>query len=359
MDVDGSERWRAALNSGRLAELLAPPEGRLRPFYAGTLFQAPDHPSGRSLLPHLYPIHNADMDDAYDRGRALAEMFEAAGRPGDTAVLIDLPGPQAVALAAGLADLFSPVFTFDNWPHPHGVVPSHRTLDAALYYLPRFESAAAKRTFSAPPAFVLDANRLNPYRDAASDFDNRYVVALPSFTSLQELGVRHVMYVTATDPVRESDDLNTDLVAFDGAGLAVRAVGLADFERDPEDAVVGRVAAPVADAGVAQPIAHHRYHYHSGGGGYFWRQYGWYETSTSTSRGKRPLAAPIVELPSRAPSYRPVARATMFSGRAFGAMSGMQKPSGFGKIAVHTSGGTISSGRGRSGSFGRGYSTFG
>src|SRR6187397_2714612 len=42
MDVDGSERWRAALNSGRLAELLAPPEGRLRPFYAGTLFQAPD-----------------------------------------------------------------------------------------------------------------------------------------------------------------------------------------------------------------------------------------------------------------------------------------------------------------------------
>ena len=83
--------------------MFAPPEGRLRPLYAPTLFQAPDYSAGRSLVRQLFPIRNAEMDDAYDCGRALAEMFDAAGRPSDTAVVIDLAGPQAVALAAGLA----------------------------------------------------------------------------------------------------------------------------------------------------------------------------------------------------------------------------------------------------------------
>lgn len=325
-DCDGGERWRAALGSGRLAELFAPPEGRLRPFYAPTLFQAPDHSAGRSLVRHLFPIRNAEMDDAFDRGRALAEMFAAAGRPSDTAVVIDLPGPQSVALAAGLADLFAPVFTFDNWPHPRGVVPSHRTLDAALYYLPRFESAALQRAASAPPAFVLDASRLAAYRDAASDFDNRYVVSLPSFVSLQELGILHIMYVTASDPVRESDDLNADLVAFDGAGMSVRAAAFADFRRDPDGVAVGRVARP--DAGVGSPVAdrlHTRYHY-SGGS-----------------------------------SYHPMPRYTVFSSRAVGLVpsSRVQRPGGFGQVTVHRSGGTLGVGRGRSGSFGRGFSTFG
>jgi hypothetical protein len=348
-DCEGGDRWRAMLGSGQLAAQFAPPEGRLRPFYAPTLFQAPDDRAGRSLARHLFPIHNLEMDEAYARGRKLAEMFDAAGRPSDTAVVIDLPGPRAVALAAGLAELFSPVFTFDNWPHPQGVVPSHKTLEAALYYLPRFESAALHRPPSVAPAFVLDSNRLAPYRDAASEFDNRYVVSLPSFASMQELGILHIMYVTQTDPVRESDDLNADLVAFDGAGIAVRAVGLGDLQPDPDEAV-GRVAVP--DAG-APPSARHA---RTGSSTHvrFWRQYGWYDT-----RGGRG-SAPLADAPSGASTYRPVGRSTLFGGRAFGASA--IRPSGFGRITVHaSSGGELStgSGRGRSGSFGRGHSTFG
>jgi len=360
-DVDDGDRWQTALVSGHLSELFEP-EGRLRPFYSPTLFQAPDHQAGRSLRRHLMPIHNAAMDDAYDRGRALVEMFEAAGRPTDTALVIDLPGPEAVALAAGLADRFAPVFMFDNWPHPRGVVPSHRTLDAALYYLSLFERTATKRPWAAPPAFVLDANRLAHYRDAASDFDNRYVVALPSRATLAELGVAHLMYVTARDPVQESDDLNSAFAAYDVAGLSVRAVATADFQPDPEGAVVGRVAVP--DAGVARAVSRH-YRYSSGGsthgGGHFafWNEYGWYGTVRGSGRRPGPEPPPLPSTPSRAASYRPAPRATMFANRAIGA--GVVKPSGFGRVSwrMPGSGGGSSYSRGRSGSFGRGYSSYG
>jgi len=366
-DVNDSDRWQAALASGHLSELLEP-DGRLKPYYAPTLFQAPDHAAGRTMRRHLMPIRNAAMDEAYDRGRALAEMFGAVGRPSDTALVIDLPGPEAVALAAGLADLFAPVFMFDNWPHPRGVVPSHRTLDAALYYLPRFESAAAKRTWSAAPAFVLDANRLAHYRDAVSDFDNRYVVALPSEAALRGIGANHLMYVTASDPVQESDDLNAALAAYDVAGLAVRAVATADFQPDPIDAAVGRVPAPARtatpDAGVAGNVSRH-YSYTSSGyhGGHvhFWHDYGgWYQTSRAGGgrSGKPAPAQPLPSTPSRAASYRPTVRATLFANRAIGV--GVMKPSGFGRITTRVPGGGGSRySSGRSGSFGRGYSSYG
>jgi hypothetical protein len=363
IDVDGSDLWRAALADGRLAERLAPPESRLKPFYTPTLFQAPEHVSGRSLAPKLAPIWNAAMQDAYDRGLALAVMFEAAGRPRDTALVIDLPGPEAVAVAAAVSELFAPVFTFNNWPHPKGVVASQMTLGAALYYLPRFEGANTLRPRPAPPAFVLDANRLSPYRDQAPDFDNRYTVALPSIDSFRELGVSHIMYVSASDAVQESDDLNADLSALDVSGVSVRAVAMGDFARDTDDATVAGGARPAGvapDAGAAGTVAHH-YHYGPGGSAgshfYFWHQYGWYQTAPGPSR----RGAPATIQPSRAAAYRPAPRPTMFSARAFGGLSGvgLQKPSGFGRISVRTSPTSGKISVGRSGSFGRGFSSSG
>ena len=61
---------------------------------------------------------------AHRRGEALllAAHREGACRT-DVALVLDLPGPEAVAVAAALAPCFDPVFVFDNWPHPLGVVP--------------------------------------------------------------------------------------------------------------------------------------------------------------------------------------------------------------------------------------------
>ena len=62
------------------------------------------------------------MEVAYRRGKALASLFK--GNAAAAMVVVDLAGPEAVAFAAGAASAFDPVFAFDNWPHPRGVVPS-------------------------------------------------------------------------------------------------------------------------------------------------------------------------------------------------------------------------------------------
>ncbi|HEU4533758.1 MAG TPA: hypothetical protein VFS00_06555, partial [Polyangiaceae bacterium] len=163
------------------AQGMPPAQARLRPFYQATLFEAlratpakptPGAEPARPLLETITPLSTPAMDEAYRRGRALAALFE--GRPPDAALFVDLPGPEAVAFAAGAADHFDPVFAFDNWPHPRGVVPAHLTLAALLYYHPLLSARAASRSgWNEPPAFVLDRNRLRDYTDEAAQFDNR------------------------------------------------------------------------------------------------------------------------------------------------------------------------------------------
>ena len=175
-DVAHTQSWRAAMEP--LAATLAPPEPYL-PYYVPTLFQSLMGPAGQGLRAVMRPIDTPEMSDDFQRGLALRQQFAAVDWPRDTAIVVDAPGPRAVALAAALADRFAPVFTFANWPHPLGVVPAHQTLAAVLYYRPAFEAAQAARAVDAPPLFVLDANRLAPYRDADNEFDNRYFVSLP------------------------------------------------------------------------------------------------------------------------------------------------------------------------------------
>ena len=194
-----------------------------------TLFQSLIGPGGQSLRAVMRPVHTSDMDDDFARGIALRAQFASVDWPRDTALVVDAPGPSAVAIAAALADHFAPVFTFANWPHPLGVVPAHQTLAAALYYLPMLAAAQAVRPPDAPPVFVLDSNRLAPYGDADTQFDNRYFVKLPNAEQLAALGVRHVLYVGA-EP-RELDDLNAALVALCQHGVDVKMVALGDFVR--------------------------------------------------------------------------------------------------------------------------------
>jgi hypothetical protein len=225
-DVAGTQDWRSGME--RLATTLHPPAPALQPYYVPTLFQALIGKAGQRLRAVMRPIHNDDMDRDFARGLALREAFGAAGFPSDTALVIDAPGPRSVALAAALADHFTPVFTFGNWPHPLGVVPAQETLAATLFYLPAFSAGQSARAIDAPPMFVLDANRLLPYRDADSQFDNRYFVQLPQAAALQALGVSHVLYVSA-DGHQELDDLNAALVDLQHNGVDVQMVALGDF----------------------------------------------------------------------------------------------------------------------------------
>jgi hypothetical protein len=221
------------------------PRGRgHRPFYVPTLFEAPsalprtvaegDPGTIASLRQALRPIFTSSMRSAF----AWAERYAPwlASVPG-ACLVVDLNGPESVAFAAGASGRFDPVFLFDNWPHPRGVVPAHLTLAAAAYYQPMF---ALGGPVESPPMFVLDRRRLAPYTDNAAQFDNRWVARMPSTKELQGLGAKTLLYVapSLTMPC-ELDDLNDDFVAYAIGGFSIVALDVTGDEpkalHDPTD----------------------------------------------------------------------------------------------------------------------------
>jgi hypothetical protein len=236
---------RSALTT--LATVMSPsPQGPNAKYHVPTLVQSllatptvalpdpedgqppPDAAPFKRLADVLVPIVTPAMTSAYRVGEAVARL---AGRRKDVAILADLPGPEAVAFAAGAATAFEPVLLLDNWPHPHGVVPSHLTLAALAYYQPRF-AATAKRTSTAP-LFVLDRSRLAAYSEESDRFDNRYYARMPKLAALAKDGVRTLFYVVASPAaLPEPADLN-DALSARAAGIEVRALSLSDFASDP------------------------------------------------------------------------------------------------------------------------------
>ncbi len=239
-----------------LVETLAPKNPRWRPAYVPTLFQAlaatPTSPTLtedavstgvprlRDVIHPMFPTTAISLNtQAVRLANCLAS--QAAG----VALVVDLAGPDSVVFAQALSTLFDPVFLFDNWPHPRGVVPAHLTLAAALASAPELARHKAARPTEAPPAFVLDRNRLAPYTDEATEFDNRSLARLPTVEMLKAAGVSRVYYLTPPGAVPiEKDDVVDDLVAFAARGISVRALDFgayasldnatacATFERD-------------------------------------------------------------------------------------------------------------------------------
>jgi len=232
-DITGGARWRDEMMT--LAARLSPTSGRWTPYYNPTLFQSLEMPRNADLRAVVRPILTQEMWMAWRRGDALRSLLIEGGKcRTDVALVLDLPGPEATAVAAALSPCIEPVFVFANWPHPLGVVPAHQTLAAALYFLPSFEADRPKRAPAAAPMFVLDRNRLPHYEDYAGQFDNRYLAGLPPADALRSAGIRHILYVTPDDQVtEESDDLNDDLVAIDQGGVKVKMLALSDFAWAP------------------------------------------------------------------------------------------------------------------------------
>lgn len=349
VDSTGGTSWTSALES--LASDLGPAQARLQPFYVPTLFQVLRDPKSNTLRRILRPMHTGGADRAHDAGTALATLFTDepaapgtdAGSPGAgrTALCIDMPGPESMACATGVANVFEPVFLYDNWPHPNGVVPSHEVLGAALYYRAELLTKASSRRPEAAPAFVVDSRRLNPYRDENDRFDNRYLARLPSADALAGLGITRLLYVTETPQDHELDDLNDDFVALKNKGIDVKMIALSEFQ-------------PAAPAAAQAGSTARTYYYggHPHGTFFFWSNYGW---SGPAYVGRAPSAVPRPVSPGA--RFVPTPRPTIFSSRTVGGLSGVgrQRPSGFGRVSYRSG----SSSSGRSGSFGRSSGGFG
>ncbi len=320
---------RSAL--ARLADDLRPAQREHAPWYVPTLFQSPgavarsapqeDATPPTPLGTALVPVFTPAMNVAYRRGKALAELWKGAGAP-RALVVVDLPGPEAVAFAAGAATVFDPVFAFDNWPHPRGVVPAHQTLAAAAYYQPLFARHAGGGGGATLPMIVLDRTRLSAYTDDAAQFDNRHVARMPGAPALAQLGIAKVLYVAPTGADKELDDLNDDFVLYGKARLEVKLVGADAFAPDPTD------RAP-SGAATDDDRPYQYYGASLGSHGWFWHDYPW--ASAAAPPGKGPVA------PRRAlagATYVPAARATPYSSGAPGLATARPRPPSFGTVPV-------------------------
>ncbi|MBI5477995.1 MAG: hypothetical protein HY906_04020 [Deltaproteobacteria bacterium] len=344
VDSRGGTDWRRYHTPSALLAALTPNSAEWRPFFVPTLIQSLGQ---ATLKARVMPVFTPEMQEACARGEAIGrDLLAATESPRSTLVVADLPGRQSVALAAGLAGAAHVVPTFDNWPHPLGVVPAGETLGALLYYAADLDARKGGVAATAPAVFALDANRLAPYNDPDTQFDNRYPARLPDVATLKSRGVRAVLYVVRDRTVeRELDDLNDLFVAYRQAGIQVALLPAVDLQRS------------ITPAGV-------RYYY----GGYPHTHF--YFFAYHPYFGYRPALVARTRVAfvgtPRAPAfgrlgYSPVARPTAFSGHRLGGAPGVgrARPSGFGRTSVRSSGGRITGVRaGGSGSF-RGGGFFG
>jgi TAT (twin-arginine translocation) pathway signal sequence len=408
VDSQKSGNWQAYLTPQNLLRAYQPQKAQLVPFFVPTLIQALQFDTLRT---QIVPIATPDMQENYQRGQAFGkELLKNAKNGNETALVVDLPGRDSVAFGAGLAETCHLVSTFDNLPHPLGVTPSHETLAAMVFYANEIEARKAQLPANAPTVFLLDSQRLANYKDAETQFDNRYLAKIPSAQKLKSLGIKSLIYVTPNRQQKEElDDLNDVFVDYKQNNVLVAMLPVEDFQG------VDEIKEVQTGANSRSRVVERHYYYGGSplGSGLFFYAYpifypvpsyrlpsfnpyqqGRYpsvppstvppatgsttssfprSTGTSsfspgggTSTFTRGSAAPP---PIAPPSYNPAPRPTMFSGTKLGTSAtgiGRSKPTGFGRATVRMSassgkvvatraGGGISraGSSGRSGSFGR------
>lgn len=353
-DSRGSMDWSTYLDPTALLKAYQPKNANWQPYVVPTLVQSLGQ---TSLRGQAQPVYSKSMAEAYSRGLGMREILSKSKNADSTMVVADLPGPEAVAYAAALADIVDPIITFDNWPHPLGVVHSHETLGALLYYAGEISEKAAKRPANAPGVLVLDSNRLAAYSDADSQFDNRYMAKIPTSDKLSALKVTNVLYaVPDQSRTAEMDDINEDFALYKDKGINVAMVALSDFKPDPNAPAppVTSDTAKLAGTNASGAVHHSTYYY---GGGPMFSPWFFYHYPLFMPSYSLPAQSRLPATGMRGSTYAPSRRPTMFSGRAVGGGSGIgrQRPSGFGKVStrVGSNGRTTGVRSGRSGSFGR------
>jgi len=355
--------WTSADQNSLLAAY-EPRSAQWQPFFVPTLIQSLAQPSLKS---QIRPIRTREMKETYERAEGLRNLIAQSPDANQTMIISDLPGPASVAFGAALAETAQLVPVFDNWPHPLGVVPSHETLGAMLYYAGEIAEKKTKTSDQSPVVMLLDNNRFVNQIDEDTQFDNRYMAKLPATDKLKERGIKQVIYlVKDQNQLMEKDDINDDLVEWEKNGIPVRMLRLSEFKPYDEPVQATNTSTPT------ETVVHHSNYYYGGSPlmhWWFFSHYNYfpprevvYMRDGYSRTIPRPTSAPTFS----APNYRPQSRPTIFNasrvGTAAGAVGvGKTRPSGFGRTSVRVSNdGHITGTRsGRSGSYGRGGGWFG
>ena len=298
VDVDGGKGWESHVATLAQDFAASPP---YQPWQVPTLLQMPALPVNASLAKQLKPLCGSDLTAGWRLGRGVAHLWaQLPQRPSDTLLIVDLPGPQAVGVAAALSDQLAPVWVLDGCPHPLGVVAWQRTLGAMLYLLPEFARQTARRPPTAPPMVILDGQRLAPYSDEATQFDNRSLAQLPQPQQLRSAGIGRVLLLT--ELTRDRDDLNGQLEAMVANGIDVRLLHAGEFSgavrQVPGEAEVIELAPgdlsmleQTVPAGLFDPMLRARYGPSPAHEVAFWHMMGWHLASQPLPIGLYPTSS--------------------------------------------------------------------
>jgi hypothetical protein len=196
-------------------------------------------PSGVLWSQWAKPIAFVQWDDVADGAVVQQEPPAISGAPGlDSAVIVDLPGAEAVYAGLVLAGSgFRPVPLFNGTSGPSAVVdvsPITRALRAGVESLRRFTLAP-----DAPPAFLLDSGRSGSSLPRPGAYDNRWIVLPQDFPSGSLLRSRGIGDATLLQ--RGSLTIPADLAhvlrRWQDAGMRLRVVEVASG-RAAENVVV-------------------------------------------------------------------------------------------------------------------------
>jgi hypothetical protein len=163
----------------------------------------------------------------------------------DVAILVELAGARGVEVGISLAySGYRPIPLYNACPYGSDAsetdeflsvieVPSATVMSApsVIDVVPIMRAIANETStlkaitlpLSAPPAFLLDANRQNAaFSPEVGWFDNRSIVRqsdLPTATFLKEKGIRHVIVIRANQALQS--DLQTVLLSWQEAGMTI------------------------------------------------------------------------------------------------------------------------------------------
>jgi hypothetical protein len=227
LDALGGARWKLYAKPEKLFDVWGPPAGSpWLPFHSVPLFAALDRipASGVGPAPDAAPL----LPPHARPGEPKPAWCDA-----DTLVMLELPGPAAVEAAVWLvrASGCQPVCTFDNWPHPKGLLKPEQTLAALLRYASTMADLRERISLDMPPLWICESDRLGRYKGTGQpgDFDNRYYLddsSLPGPALLRRHGIRRIVCVAASvEPALDLESYFADLLA---AGIDVYFADIAD-----------------------------------------------------------------------------------------------------------------------------------
>jgi hypothetical protein len=209
-DAKGEMYWKRYLSAEVLYDVWGPvPGSPWESYHCVTLFAALDRLLKTGIGP-TDPSVAAQLEE--NLGNPAMGKVKTPGWAGPGVfALIDLPGPQSVTLGAHLIRSgMQPICTFDNWPHPAGLLSPEKIVPQLLRYASLIDSQRHLLSPTSPPVWLCDRNRFGFGPGKPRDFDNRYYLddsVLPGADILRASGIETVICVVPTSGEILKDDL--------------------------------------------------------------------------------------------------------------------------------------------------------